>query len=81
MDIPRREIKRSEIQGLLSNFLVDSTKRYNIDSMSDLEYLSNIYKIQDAKLNELIIIITEEEINSKKENYAAFDLSKMEIVQ
>ncbi len=47
----------------------------------DLEYLSNIYKIQDAKLNELIIIITEEEINSKKENYAAFDLSKMEIVQ
>ena len=81
LDIPRREIKRSEIQGLLSNFLVDSTKRYNIDSMSDLEYLSNIYKIQDAKLNELIIIITEEEIKNKKENYAAFDLSKMEIVQ
>ena len=41
LDIPRKDITRSEIQGLLSNFSTDSTKRYNIDFMSDLEYLEN----------------------------------------
>lgn len=78
LDIPRRDIRRGEIQGLLSNFLVDSTQRYNIDSMSDLEYLHDIYKIQDNEISELIIVISEDELNGKKLNFGAFDLSKME---
>jgi hypothetical protein len=81
LDIPRRDIKRGEIQGLLSNFLVDSTKRYNIDSMSDLDYLQNIYKIQNSESKELTILISERELNGKKEEYVSFDLTKMEIVE
>lgn len=81
LDIPRKDIKRGEIQGLLSNFLIDSTKRYNIDSMSDLDYLKNIYKIQNSEANELIILISERELNGKKEEYVSFDLTKMEIVE
>lgn len=81
LEVPRKDIKRGEIQGLLSNFSIDSTKRYNIDSMSDLEYLENIYKIQRNESDELIISISEDELNGKKEGYVAFDLTKMEIVQ
>lgn len=87
LDIPRKEITRGEIQGLLSNFLVDSTKRYNIDSMSDnLDYLQNIYKVQNGECNELVILVSQEELEGTKKdeqnkNYPAFDLMKMEEIK
>lgn len=77
LDIPRKDITRSEIQGLLSNFSTDSTKRYNIDFMSDLEYLENIYQVQNNKKHQLEIYISEIELSGKKEGYVGFDLMKM----
>ncbi len=82
--LPRKDITRAEIQGILSNFLKDSTKRYNIDYTSDLEYLESIYDVQNNKKNELILYLSNKELiqgaDEKKDMYSPFDLSKMEKV-
>ncbi len=45
--------------------------------MSDLEYLENIYQVQNNKKHELEIYISEIELSGKKEKYVGFDLNKM----
>ena len=70
LEIPRKNISRAEIQGILGNFLQD-IDRYKIIYMSEIEYLNKIYDIQDNKDNKLVINITKEELDQ-------FDLEKME---
>lgn len=70
LEIPRKNISRAEIQGILGNFL-QNIDRYKIIYMSEIKYLNKIYDIQDNKNNELVINVTKEELDQ-------FDLEKME---
>ena len=82
--IPRKDINRAEIQGILSNFSKDSTKRYNIDSMSTVEYLERIYDVQENRSNSLVIDVLKKEFEGYTEGkteYTGFDREKMELNQ
>ena len=66
LDMPRKHISRSEIQGILSAFQNVPSQRYSIEYLSDINFLDDIYKIQNNILDELKIIISEKEINGWK---------------
>lgn len=59
LDMPRKHISRSEIQGILSAFQNVPSQRYSIEYLSDINFLDDIYKIQNNILDELKIIISE----------------------
>ena len=64
--MPRKHISRSEIQGILSAFQNVPSQRYSIEYLSDINFLDDIYKIQNNILDELKIIISEKEMNGWK---------------
>lgn len=66
LDMPRKHISRSEIQGILSAFQNVPSQRYSIEYLSDINFLDDIYKIQNNILDELKIIISEKEMNGWK---------------
>ena len=66
LDMPRKHISRSEIQGILSAFQNVPSQRYSIEYLSDINFLDDIYKIQNNILDELKIIILEKEMNGWK---------------
>lgn len=90
LKIPRKEISRSEIQGILSNYTTDPSQRYKIEYLSELRYIDDIYKIQSNKLNELEIELTQREFEGYAEKkvtkngkeieteYVGFDKRKLE---
>lgn len=88
--IPRKEISRGEIQGILSNYTTDPSKRYKIEYLSEIRYMEDIYKIQSNKLDELEIKVSEKEFEGYREikitkegkeiedEYVGFDKNKLE---
>ena len=66
LDMPRKHISRSEIQGILSAFQNVPSQRYSIEYLSDINCVDDIYKIQNNILDELKIIISEKEMNGWK---------------
>ena len=84
LDISRKEVTRSEIQGILSNYTTDPSERYKIQYLSEISYLDDIYKIQSATLDKLEIKLSSKEIegytevkNKKPKTYVGFELNKM----
>ena len=51
LDMPRKHISRSEIQGILSAFQNVPSQRYSIEYLSDINFLDDIYKIQNNILH------------------------------
>lgn len=70
LDIPRKHISRSEIQGILAAFQVDIKGRYSLNYLSDLSFLDDIFKIQQNTLSSLTIKLDEKE-------FLQFNISKM----
>lgn len=60
--ITRRFISRAEINGLLGVLQKDSSHRFNIEYLSSKNYLDDISAVQNGKLNEIIIKVTDEEL-------------------
>ena len=81
LDMPRKHISRSEIQGVLSAFQKVPSQRYSIEYLSDINFLDDIYKIQNNKLDILKICITKKEMNGwrkdDKDFHDGFNLNKM----
>jgi len=81
LDMPRKHISRSEIQGVLSAFQKVPAQRYSIEYLSDINFLDDIYKIQNNKLSILRIVLTQKELNGWKTNdnkfHDGFNLNKM----
>ena len=61
LDMPRKHISRSEVQGILAAFQMDIKARYSIDYLSDLSFLYDIFKIQQNELQELRIKLSAQE--------------------
>lgn len=82
LDMPRKHISRSEIQGVLSAFQNVPNQRYSIDYLSDINFLDDIYKIQNNKLDELKIIVSNTELKGWKKDeknfHDGFNLNKMQ---
>jgi len=70
LDMPRKHISRSEIQGVLAAFQVDVTARYSLAYLSNISFLDDIFKIQNNNLDHLNIKVT-------KEEFKQFDITKM----
>jgi hypothetical protein len=86
LDIARKDITRSEIQGILNAFQNDPSQRYSINYLSKIQYLDDIYKIQNNQQNELYIELTNEEFNGKKDEkeknkHDGFNKNKMELIK
>jgi len=81
LDIPRKHISRSEIQGILSAFQKVPSQRYTIEYLSDINFLDDIYKIQNSKLDKLRIIVSKRELDGWRETkdkfHEGFNLNKM----
>lgn len=82
LDIQVKYFIRSEIQGLLSAFQEKPAERYIIQYLSELNFLEDIYKIQNNQLDQLTIKVTEEELKGgyeyqKNSIHSGFNLKKM----
>lgn len=81
-DIPRKQISRSEIQGIISAFQNIPSQRYIIDHLSKIAFLEDIFKIQNNEKNRLEIVLTSEEFNGgyqvgNNETHKGFSVGKM----
>jgi len=70
VDIPRKHISRSEIQGILAAFQLNVASRYSLLYLSDIHFLNDIFSIQNGKLDRLVIRLTCKEMEQ-------FNTSKM----
>ena len=66
LDIARKDFSRSELQGILGILRKNMKVPYEIESLSQLNYIDTIYKIQKSELHELKIYITENELEQFK---------------
>ena len=62
VDIPRKHISRSEIQGILAAFQLNVASRYSLLYLSEIHFLNDIFAIQNGKLDRLIIKLTPREM-------------------
>ena len=63
LDMPRKHISRSEVQGVLAAFQTNCKSRYSIEYLSDISFLDEIYLIQNNQLNKLLIKLNTEEFS------------------
>jgi hypothetical protein len=68
LKIIRRDITRSEIQGILGVLMKDMNQKYKIAYLSKIEFLDKIYQIQKSKLDKLVIEITDEELKQFRDD-------------
>ena len=68
LDMPRKHISRSEIQGVLAAFQSDIKGRYSLDYLSTINFLDDIFKIQNNEIQQLNIIVTKEEFKQFNQN-------------
>ena len=61
-DITRKSLTRSELMGILSIIQKDSTVRYNIEHLGTKEFFQDIFDIQNSKKDELVIKLTQKEL-------------------
>ncbi|OCR94010.1 hypothetical protein [Campylobacter fetus] len=67
-EIIRKDFTRSEIAGYLSFFTKDTVKRYSIEYLKEQNFFDDIYKVQEGKLNEVVIKITDGELEAYEYN-------------
>lgn len=63
LDMPRKHISRSEVQGILAAFQENIKGRYSLAYLSDIAFLDDIFKIQNNEIERLNIRVTLEEFN------------------
>ncbi len=68
LDIPRKHISRSEIQGILAAFQSDIKGRYSIAYLSEISFLDDIFKIQNNEIDKLDIVVTQAEFDQFNQN-------------
>lgn len=68
LDMPRKHISRSEIQGILAAFQKDISSRYSIEYLSDISFLDDIFLIQQNKIDKLTIKLSKKEFSQFNEN-------------
>ncbi len=68
LDITRKDFTRQELQGVLGILRKNMKNHYEVDYLSEIAYLDDIYKIQKSKLDKLIIKITEKELEQFKDD-------------
>lgn len=61
-NLTRKDCQRSEIQGILRTKLRKERSFYDIDFLRDREYFENIYRIQKAKSDKLVIKLSMDEV-------------------
>ena len=61
-NLTRKDCQRGEIQGVLRTKLKKEIKVYDIDFLKNRKYLENIYQIQKAQEDKLIIKVDKEEL-------------------
>jgi hypothetical protein len=61
-NLTRKDCQRSEIQGVLRTKLKKEIKFYDIDFLKENKYFENIYQIQKAKEDKLIIKVSQSEL-------------------
>lgn len=61
-NLTRKDLRRSEIQGILANQLIKGEARYNINYLANDKYFEEIVNVQNGKNNFLIIDLIEDEI-------------------
>jgi len=61
-NLTRKDCQRSEIQGVLRTKLKKEIKFYDIDFLKDKKYFENIYHIQKAKEDKLVIKVSQSEL-------------------
>ena len=61
-NLTRKDCRRSEIQGILRTKLKKNKTFYEVSFLAKKEYFENIYKIQKAKEDRLLIYITADEL-------------------
>jgi hypothetical protein len=66
--ILRKHITRAEIAGILRSKKKTEVSEFNIEYLSSVNYLEDIFKIQKGKKDSLIIHITPEEIKDFYDN-------------
>ena len=60
-NLTRKDCQRSEIQGVLRTKLKKGTSFYDVAFLKEKAYFENIYKIQKAKEDRLVIRLTADE--------------------
>lgn len=68
LDLTRRHITRSEVQGILGNLLKKEHPQYKIDYLSNMKFLNDIFSIQQGKLNYLEIVLDKKECEQFRDN-------------
>ena len=68
LDMPRKHISRSEIQGILAAFQSNIKGRYSLAYLSEITFLDDIFNIQNNKLEKLHIKVTQEEFKQFNQN-------------
>ena len=61
-NLPRKDISRSEIQGVLRTKLKKGIKAYDIEYLKTDKYFENIYDIQAGKKDKLVILLNDDEL-------------------
>lgn len=60
-NLTRKDCQRSEIQGVLRTKLKKNKTFYDIDFLKNRDYFENIYEIQKAKKDKLVIKLSSDE--------------------
>ena len=60
-NLTRKDCQRSEIQGILRTKLKKEKNFYDIDFLKNRDYFENIYEIQKAKKDKLVIRLSNDE--------------------
>ena len=61
-ELIRRNVTRSEIQGILGAMRVDMTKGYHLASIGNSSFSKDIYRIQSGKSDKLTVHMTDKEL-------------------
>lgn len=67
LDITRKDFTRQELQGILGILRKNMKIQYEVEYLSEIAYLDDIYKIQKSKMDRLVIKITEKELEQFKD--------------
>jgi hypothetical protein len=67
LDITRKDFTRQELQGILGILRKNMKIQYEVEYLSEIAYLDDIYKIQKSKMDKLVIKITEKELEQFKD--------------
>lgn len=66
--VMRKHLTRAEVLGILGQFQLDSTQRYNIKYLSTSRFYNSVIDAQNDRSNQIVIQMDEEEFSYFVEN-------------